>query len=205
GICDTSAGKSGFLTALYIIIVPLLGIFFKRKTFWWLWLAVVLALGGSFLLCYEPGQMLPGKGDMMVLACSFLYAIHILVIDRFAARTDCVRLSLLQFLTATIIAGGASLLMDDCWNLQGIIDSAWFWIYCGVGSCAIAFTLQMVAQKYLHPVAASLLMSLESVFAVISGWLFLQERLSAQEFIGCVILFIGIIIAQIPEKTKPTL
>lgn len=204
GICDTSAGKSGFLTALYIIIVPLLGIFFKRRTTWWLWGAVLLALGGSFLLCYVPGQMGLGRGDLMVLVCSFLYSIHIIIIDDFAAKTDCVRLSLIQFLTAFIISGVVSLFIDNAWSLSGIRDSIWFLIYCGVGSCAVAFTLQMVAQKYMHPVAASLLMSLESVFAVISGWLFLHERLSPREMTGCLILFIGIIIAQVPERKPKT-
>lgn len=203
GLLETSAGKSGFLTALYIIIVPVLGIFFKRKTSPALWLGVGMALAGSFLLCYQPGVWSVSRGDLLVLTCSFCYALHILVSDHFAPESDCIRLSFLQFTAATVIVGVLSCFTHENWSMQAIRETAQHWLYCGIGSTAIAFTLQMAAQKYLHPVTTSLLMSLESVFAVISGWLFLQEQLSALEFAGCILVFLAVLTSQIPERRPP--
>lgn len=201
GLKYVSAGKSGFLTALYIVIVPLLGMFFfKRKTNLLLWIAVVLALAGSYLLCGGVGSI--GIGEWFVIACAVIYSFHILVIDYYAPRCDCVRLSCLQFAVAAVLAGVASPLFGEAWIWDEIVRSLPFWIFCGVGSSAIAFTLQMVAQKYLHPVTATLLMSLESVFAVLGGWLFLNERLSALELTGCAVIFLAVILAQLPVKSK---
>ena len=202
GLLETSAGKSGFLTALYIIIVPVLGIFFKRRTSPALWLGVGLALTGSFLLCYQPGAMTISRSDLMVILCAFCYALHILVSDRYAPHTDCIRLSFLQFVTATVLAGLVTIFVPQNWSMQAIQSSMKYWIYCGIGSTAIAFTLQMVSQKYLPPVTTSLLMSLESVFAVLAGWLFLQEKLTLPEFAGCLLVFLAVLIAQLPERRK---
>ena len=200
GLRYVSAGKSGFLTALYIVIVPVLGmLFFKRKTNFLLWCAVVLALAGSYLLCGGIGSI--GLGEWFVIACAVIYSIHILVIDHYAPKCDCVRLSCLQFATAAILSGFASLLSGEQWSWSEIVRSMPFWIFCGVGSSAIAFTLQMVAQKYLHPVTATLLMSLESVFAVLGGWLFLNEILSARELTGCAVIFCAVILAQLPVRS----
>ena len=200
GLKYTSAGKTGFLTALYIVIVPVLGIFFKRKTSPLLCLAVGLGLFGSYLLCGGIGSI--GKGEWFVIACAFVYSIHIMVIDRFAPKSDCVRLSCIQFIVATILAAAASKLTGEPWIADKIRSSMPFWIFCGIGSSAIAFTLQMVAQKYLHPVTATLLMSLESVFAVLGGWVFLREVLTPRELSGCAIIFLAVIITQIPLKKK---
>lgn len=194
GLKYTSAGKTGFLTALYIVIVPVLGLFFKRKSSRILWLAVALALFGSWLLCGSIGAI--GKGEIFVIVCAFIYSIHIMVIDHYAARCDCVRLSAIQFALAMVLAALASLAGGDPWVMDAIVSAAPYWIFCGVGSSAIAFTLQMVAQKYLHPVTATLLMSLESVFAVLGGWLFLNETLSPRELAGCAVIFISVIVAQ---------
>ncbi|MBQ7394758.1 MAG: DMT family transporter [Lentisphaeria bacterium] len=202
GLLETSAGKSGFLTALYIIIVPVLGIFFKRRTSPALWLGVGLALTGSFLLCYQPGAMTVSRSDLMVILCAFCYALHILVSDRYAPHTDCIRLSFLQFVTATVLAGLVTIFVPQNWSMQAIQSSMKYWIYCGIGSTAIAFTLQMASQKYLPPVTTSLLMSLESVFAVLAGWLFLQEKLTLPEFAGCLLVFLAVLIAQLPERRK---
>lgn len=198
GVKYISAGKTGFLTALYIIIVPLLGICFKRKTSPVLWLAVILAMCGTWLLCGGIGSL--GIGEWLVIGCAVIYSLHILVIDYYAPKCDCVRLSCLQFLTAAILSGIVSLLLRE--SSAGTAESLPYWLFCGLGSSAIAFTLQMVAQKYLHPVTATLLMSLESVFAVIGGWLFLKEQLSVKELIGCGIIFLAIILAQIPFPGK---
>lgn len=200
GLKFTSAGKTGFLTALYIVIVPVLGIFFKRKTSPLLCIAVALSLFGSYLLCGGVGSI--GKGEWFVIACAFIYSIHIMVIDRYAAKCDCVRLSCIQFMVATVLASAGSLLSGEPWVAKNIHSAMPFWVFCGIGSSAIAFTLQMVAQKYLHPVTATLLMSLESVFAVLGGWIFLKEILSPRELAGCAIIFAAVIITQIPLKTQ---
>ena len=200
GIKYISAGKTGFLTTLYIIIVPVLGIFFKRKTTPVLWIAVALALYGTWLLCGGIGSL--GIGELFVIGCAVVYSLHILVIDYYAAKCDCIRLSCLQFLTATVLSGIVSLLMRESWSVEGIVAAMPFWLFCGIGSSAIAFTLQMIAQKYLHPVTATLLMSLESVFAVVGGWLFLKEHLSAGELTGCGVIFLAVILAQIPFPQK---
>ncbi len=196
GVKYLSAGKTGFLTALYIVIVPVLGIFFKRRTPAVLWIAVILAMAGTWILC--GGISGVGIGDWFVIGCAILYSLHILVIDHYAAKCDCVRLSCLQFLVAAVLSGGISLLTGESWAREGIAVSMPYWLFCGLGSSAIAFTLQIVAQKYLHPVTATLLMSLESVFAVIAGWLFLKEALSGKELLGCGVIFLAILLAQIP-------
>lgn len=200
GIRYISAGKTGFLTALYILIVPFLGIFLRKKTPFLLYIASLIALGGTYLLC--GGIHTIGKGEFFVILCAFLYAVHIMVIDHYAAKCDCVRLSCVQFAFAAIFTIGASFLAGEKWIWENIMEALPFWIFCGIGSSAIAFTLQMVAQKYLHPVTASLLMSLESVFAVIGGYLFLQEKLSGKEFSGCLVILFAIILAQIPLPGK---
>ena len=200
GLLYVSAGKTGFLTALYIIMVPLLGIFFKRKTPLLLWVAVFAALSGAYLLCGGAGTV--GKGEIFILICALLFALHIMVIDHYAPHCDCVRLSCIQFAVATLLTLTASRLSGDPLELEKITASLPFWVFCGVGSSAIAFTLQMAAQKYLHPVTASLIMSLESVFAVVGGYLFLHEKLSLRELCGCTIILFAIILAQIPWKKR---
>jgi len=200
GLKYTTAGKTGFLTALYIVIVPLLGIFFKRKPTLILWISVILALSGSYLLCGGLGTI--NRGEWFVIACAVIYSIHIMVIDRYAGKCDCVRLSCIQFMAATVLAAAGVLIFREPWSGSGIVNSLPFWMFCGIGSSAVAFTLQMVAQKYLHPVTATLLMSLESVFAVLGGWLFLHEMLSARELAGCGVIFSAIILSQLPIGRK---
>ena len=200
GLKYTTAGKTGFLTALYIVIVPVLGIFLKRKTNCLMWLGVVLALSGAYLLCGGISSI--NRGEWFVIGCAFIYSLHILVIDRYAPYCDCVRLSCIQFTVATLLSAIFSLILKESWNGADIKNAMPFWIFCGVGSSAIAFTLQMVAQKYLHPVTATLLMSLESVFAALGGWLFLKEYLTAMELTGCMIIFAGVIVSQLPLPEK---
>lgn len=202
GLKSTTAGKTGFLTALYIVIVPLLGILFHRRTTPVLWLAVALALAGSWLLCGGIGSI--GRGELYVIICAVIYSVHILVIDRYAARCDCVRLSCLQFFVASILLTAASLIAGSPCGGAAVRDALPVLLFCGVGSSAVAFTLQMVSQKYLHPVAATLLMSLESVFAVLGGWIFLGEVLTLREFAGCCVIFAAVLLAQIPIPHKKT-
>ena len=200
GIKYTSAGKAGFLTALYIVIVPLLGIFFKRRATFGQWLATALALTGSYLLC--GGLSTVGFGEIMLIVGAILFSGHILVIDRYAPTCDCVRLSCIQFAVTSLITGVGSLAVGDRRIAADILGALPFWLYCGVFAGAAAFTLQMVAQKYLHPVAATLLMSLESVFAAIGGRIFLDERLSATELAGCAVIFVAVVLSQLPPVRR---
>ena len=201
GIKYTSAGKAGFLTALYIVIVPLLGIFFKRRATLAQWFAVVLALTGSYLLC--GGLTRVGFGEVMLIIGAILFSGHILVIDRYAGQCDCVRLSCIQFAVASLVTLAGALAAGDRWIAADILNAVPFWLYCGFFAGAAAFTLQMVAQKYLHPVTATLLMSLESVFAAIGGRIFLDERLTAVELTGCAVIFVAVILSQLPTRHKP--
>ena len=200
GLLYVSAGKTGFLTALYRIMVPLLGIFCKRRTSVLLWGAVVLALSGAYLLCGGVAHI--GIGEVCVIICALLFAVHIMLIDHFAKECDCVRLSCVQFMAATVAAVIASLIFREEWVWNKIVASLPFWVYCGIGSSAIAFTLQMFAQKHLHPASAALIMSLESVFGVLGGWLFLNEMLSLREAVGCGIILLAVILTQLPERKK---
>ena len=196
GLLFVSAGKTGFLTALYIIMVPLLGILFRRKTNALLYLAVILALLGSYWLCGGIASI--KMGEVCVLICSLLFAVHILIIDCYAPHCDCVRLSCMQFTVASVVSAGISLILRESWILQHVTAAMPFWLFCGIGSSAIAFTLQIAAQKHLHPVTAALIMSLESVFAGLGGWLFLNEKLSNKELAGCLIILLAVALAQIP-------
>ena len=196
GLKYTTAGKTGFLTALYIFIVPLLGIFFKRKMNFNMWIGVALALSGAYLLCGSVGSI--NKGEWFIISGAFVYSMHIMVIDHYAGKCDCIRLSCIQFIVITVLASLSSLIVGESWRSDAVTSALPFWVFCGVGSSAIAFTLQMVAQRYLHPVTATLLMSLESVFAVVGGWIFLHEMLSGRELIGCAVIFAGVIISQLP-------
>ena len=196
GLLYIPAGKTGFLTALYVIFVPVFGLFFHRRTSLIMLAAVFIALGGAYLLCGGVGSI--GIGEIFVIICAGLFAGHIIVIDHYAAGCDCVRLSCLQFMTAAAAAALASLIFQEEWLWCNIVSAMPYWMFCGVGSSAIAFTLQMVSQKYLHPVAAALLMSMESVFAVLGGWVFLHEVLSTQELLGCAVILLAVIMAQLP-------
>ena len=198
GLKYTTAGKTGFLTALYIVIVPVLGILFKRKTSPVLWFAVMLAMTGSYLLCGGIGAV--GKGELLVITCALIFSFHILVIDRYAPKCDCIRLSCIQFMTAAVLTTAGSLVFREPWIWKNIRSALPFLLFCGVGSGALAFTFQMICQKYLHPVTATLLMSLESVFAVLGGWLFLNEVLTPRELSGCAVIFLAVILSQLPVK-----
>ncbi len=200
GIKYTSVGKAGFITTLYIIIVPLLGVFFRRKVGLVMWFCSVLAIFGMYLLCFRGGGSL-NVGDVLVFFCSIVFSLHILTVDRFAPQADGVRMSCIQFWVAGVIAMGCALLFEKViW--RDLLSAKWPLLYAGIMSCGVAYTLQIIGQKSVHPVVASLLMSLESVFAALSGWVILHERLSTTELLGCAIIFIAVIIAQLPSKER---
>ncbi|MCI9560159.1 DMT family transporter [Clostridiaceae bacterium] len=200
GIAFTTVGKAGFITALYIILVPVLGLFMKKKVGRNVWFSVGIAALGMYLLCIKEGFSV-GKGDFLVFLCSIGFSLHILVIDYFSPKADGVVISCVQFFTAGIISGAGMFLFEQpSW---GAITAAWMPVlYAGIMSCGVAYTLQVIAQKDIAPTIASLLMSLESVFSVLAGWLLLGQRLSGKELAGCVLVFVGIVLAQLPERKK---
>lgn len=200
GIAFTTVGKAGFITALYIILVPVLGLFMKKKVGRNVWFSVGIAALGMYLLCIKEGFSV-GKGDFLVFLCSIGFSLHILVIDYFSPKADGVVISCVQFFTAGIISGAGMFLFEQpSW---GAIIAAWMPVlYAGIMSCGVAYTLQVIAQKDIAPTIASLLMSLESVFSVLAGWLLLGQRLSGKELAGCVLVFVGIVLAQLPERKK---
>ncbi len=197
GIILSGVGKSGFLTTLYILMVPILGLVFRRKVKPVLWVCIAIATCGMYFLCVtEAGSI--NIGDVFLIACAFLFAVQIMIVDHFVKTVDGVRLSLVQFFVAAIISCIGMFLFEEVDPVA--IGDAWFSIfYAGVLSSGIAFTLQIVAQKNLNPTVASLIMSLESVFAALAGAVF-GERLSANEIFGCVLVFAAIILAQLPVE-----
>lgn len=200
GIMYTSVGKAGFITALYIVIVPILGIFLKRHCGWKVWVSVVIALVGFYLLCMVGGFSLE-RGDVWLLACAVLFSFHILVIDHFSPMVDGVKMSCIQFFTCGILSGVA-MLVKETPDLKSIL-AAWLPIlYAGVLSSGVAYTLQIVGQKNYNPTVATLLLSLESVFSVLTGWVVLHQKLSVRELSGCVLIFIAVLLAQLPEREK---
>ena len=200
GIKYTTVGKAGFITACYIIIVPIIGIFLKKKCSPFIWAAVVMALIGLYLLCITDGFSI-GLGDVLVLVCAFLFSLHILVIDYFSPKADGVKLSCIQFLVCGILSMIPALVLEHP-QISSIL-TAWLPIlYAGIMSCGVAYTLQIVGQKNVNPTVASLILSLESCISVLAGWVILGQKLSAKELLGCVIMFAAIILAQLPEKSS---
>ena len=201
GVSMTTAGKAGFITALYIVIVPLMGVFIKKKIPKIIWLCVAIAVAGFYLLCVKEGFSI-GTGDLLVLCCAFFFSIHIMVIDHFTAgKVDGVRMSCVQFLVAGVLAIICMFLFEEP-SLASIWDARVSIFYAGVMSCGVAYTLQILGQKDTDPTTATLLMSLESVFAALSGWVLLNEALSMKELFGCALVFVAVILAQIPLPVK---
>ena len=201
GVSMTTAGKAGFITALYIVIVPLLGIFIKKKIPSVIWGCVAIAVAGFYLLCVKDGFSV-STGDLLVLCCAFFFSLHIMAIDRFTVGPiDGVLMSCVQFRTAGGITRVLMLVCDTpVW--ANIWAARWTILYAGVLSCGVGYTLQILGQKDTDPTVATLIMSLESVFAALSGWLLLQEKLSVRELIGCALVFAAVILAQIPLPAK---
>jgi len=194
----TGAGKAGFITALYIVLVPLTGLFFKRKLGRLIWAAVALSVAGLYLLCMQ-GRFSIDPGDGMLILCAACFCGHILVVDHFIRRTECIKMSCIQFFTTTVIClAGAFLFEQPTW--EAVKTCAIPILYAGVFSGGVGYTLQILAQRDAEPTVASLLMSLESVFAVLAGWVILGDALSLRELSGCVLMMGGIVLAQLPEK-----
>lgn len=201
GIVHTTAGKAGFITAMYMLFVPIFNlILFKKKTGKTVWLAVALGIVGMYLLCVKENFTLT-TGDALILLCAILFSGHILCCDRFAPHCDPVKLSAIQFTVATVACTILTFIFEKP-SIDGIISAAVPILYCGVMSGGVGYTLQIVGQKHTEPATASLIMSLEAVFAAIAGALILHERMLPAEFIGSAIMFVAIILVQLPEKKK---
>jgi len=199
GIQYTTAGKAGFITAMYILLVPIFGLFLHKKVSPRLWVCVVVAVCGLYLLSVTEGFSSIGKGDFYVLLCAVAFSFHIMAVDHYAPLVDGVRLSCIQFLICGVLSG-VVMLVREAPNISAIINAAIPICYSGIMSCGVAYTLQIIGQKYTRPTVASLLMSLESVFAVLAGIVILREVPTPREALGCVLMFAAIILAQLPDK-----
>lgn len=194
GLTYTTASKAGFITALYIIIVPILGIFLKKRPSITLWISILIALFGMYLLCITDGFKI-ATGDILIILCAFSFSVHILVIDYFSPFVDGVKMSCIQFFVCGLFSSIAMFLVET--PHISFIFQAWIpLLYTGILSCGVAYTFQILGQKKVNPVIASLIMSLESVFSALGGWILLGESLSSRELIGCIFVFAAIILAQ---------
>ena len=200
GIMYTTVGKAGFITTLYIILVPIASIFLGKKASGKVWIGAALAAVGMYLLCMTETLKL-SRGDLLVFICALIFTVHILVIDHFAEKVDGVELSCLQFLVAGVIGWIGAILFEHpvlSDFIAGIVPLA----YAGILSCGVAYTLQIIGQKDLDPTVASLILSMESVFSVLAGFVLLQQTLSLQELSGCILVFAAVILVQLPDKKK---
>lgn len=200
GVSETTAGKAGFITGFYIVLVPIFGIFMNHKIGRNIWIGVVLALSGLYVLSVNEGFSI-GRGDMMVLAGAVFFAVHILIIDRFAAGTDSLKLSFIQFLTCGGLSCIFALVFEDA-PFSGTLQAAVPILYGGICSVGIAYTLQVVAQKDARPSHAAIIMSLESAFSSLGGLIILHEDLGLRGYTGCALMLAGMIISQIKGKKK---
>lgn len=197
GIVHTTAGKAGFITTLYIVLVPLLGYFLRKKVPGLVWLGVALAVLGLYLLTIKEGLTIQ-KGDLIVLIGAFFWAVHILIIDHFAPVADSLQIASIQFLITGLLSAGAAAIAEAP-SIEAIGSGIAPILYTAVVVVGVAYTFQIIGQKDTDPTIASIILSLESVFAVISGMLLLGETMSMREIIGCILMFVAVIIAQLRQ------
>ena len=196
GIQFTTVGKAGFLTALYIVIVPLLGLLLKKRVALPVWVSVVIAAAGTYLLSIQEDFTI-AVGDLFVILCAVCFSVHILLVDRFSPSVNGVELSCIQFLVAGVFSTIVAFLVETP-NVQDILRSWGPILYTGLISSGVGYTLQILGQKDTPPAVASLIMSLESVFAALSGWLLLGQGMTGREAVGCALVFAAVVLAQIP-------
>lgn len=203
GIVYTSAGKAGFITAMYMLFVPIVGfVLFKMRHSWTVWLAVALGIVGMYFLCVNEALYLT-RGDALMLVCALLYSGHILCCDHFVQKAEPISMSAIQFITASVISLILAFIFEVP-SVSQIMTAILPILYCGFVSGGMGYTLQIVGQKFADPAPASLIMSLEAVFAVLGGVLMLGERMSVREGAGCIIMFAAIILVQIDHKGDRT-
>ncbi len=201
GVAYTTVSKAGFITALYVIIVPILGLFLGKKVRPLIWGCVALSVVGLYLLCMA-GPAGLGTGDILVLLCALVFSLHILAIDYFSRRVDSVTLSCIQFLICGALCAVPMLALEQ--PTPGAILAAWKPIlYAGILSSGVGYTLQAVAQRRTDPTVASLILCMESVFSALFGWVLLHQSLSLRELAGCGLMLAAILLAQLPGSTAP--
>ncbi len=193
-------GKVGFITALYMVLVPVIGIFLKQKARFNVWLGVLFGVLGLYFISIPKGDFSIGKGELITILCSFAFAAHILVIDHFCKSVNNIALSCAQFFVAGTLSIICMFIFEEP-EIGAILDVSAPILYAGVMSCGVAFTAQIFGQKYAEPAVASLLLCLESVFAVLFGWLLLKQQLSSRELFGCAVMFIAIVFTQVPFES----
>lgn len=198
----TDAGKIAFITSLYMLFVPVFGlVFLRKKVRAILWPCCAVGLLGMFLLCMGEAAHGINKGDVLTLACSVVFAVHILVVDRYVDRVDPVMMSCIQFFVAGTLTVICAFIFEEP-SIAGIRACIGAILYAGICSSAIAYTLQIVGQKYTEATVATILLSMESVFGAISSAIILHETMTVREVIGCALMFVAIIVSQLPEKKK---
>lgn len=200
GLVYTTAGKSGFLTAMYIILVPIFGLLLHHKCPPTVWAACAVAVAGLYFLCLS-GNVTINKGDVITLGSAAVFAVHILVVDRVSPEVNGVQLSALQFLIGGLLSIIPMLLFETP-DWASVLGTWGPILYSGILSCGVAYTLQIIGQRDLNPTVASLLMSLESCISVLSGWLILGDTMNGRELFGCALMFGAIILAQLPQRAK---
>lgn len=199
GLLYTSAGKAGFLTALYVIMIPVIGIFIRKKSDWKIWCAALISATGSYFLCADSTMNSFGNiGDGLMLLCALFFAFQFIAIAKFAPQADALQLAAVQFFTVAVISGAAALIVGENCSWNGIAATAKPLLFCGIIAIGFACTVQVAAQKYVHPATASIVLSTASVFAVIWGWLLLGERYSLTNLIGCGMIFAAVLMVQCP-------
>ena len=194
---NPSTAKAGFLTAMYVVLVPVFGLFLGRKGSAQLWTSMIIAVMGLYLLCMKNGFGRIETSDWLLLACAVLFSFQIMSVDHFSPQMDGVRLSLAEFLVVSVESTAAALLFETPTVAEFSANAAPI-LYCGVLSSGVGYTLQILGQKDLNPAIASLIMCLESVFSALGGWLLLHQNLSAREGFGCVLIFAAVVLAQLP-------
>ncbi|MDD6796503.1 MAG: DMT family transporter [Clostridiaceae bacterium] len=202
GIIYTTVGKAGFITALYIIIVPFLAIFIKKKIGFKTWISTFISVAGLYLLCGS-GDMNLNKGDVLSFFSAIFFAIQILLVEHYSPMVDGVKLSCIQFIVSGVLAAFPMFIFENP-DIKSILAAYMPLLYAGVASFGIAYTLQIIGQKYTEASSACLIMSLESVFAALGGWVILGQTLSRKELLGAALMFTAIMLAQLPDKTLQT-
>ena len=201
GIMYTSVGKSGFITALYIVLVPVFGLVIGHRQSGRMWIAIAIAVVGMYFLCMTTGSFALQTGDIILLLCAASFAVQILLIDHFSSLVNPVKLAWCQFLVCGILSSIPMFVLEHP-TLSGIMGGWTSILYAGALSTGVAYTIQVIAQRDMNPAIASLIMSLESVISIIAGWLILNQHLSSRELLGCLLMFAAIIIVQLPEKRQ---
>ena len=201
GLVHTSAGKAGFITAMYMLLVPIFNLLiFKKRGNARIWISVIIGLVGMYLLCVKEEFILT-TGDILIFICAILFSGHILCCDKFAPKSDPIKMSAIQFVITAVLSWIIAFIAEEP-SIEKIISATVPILYCGILSGGVGYTLQIVGQKHTDPTAASIIMSLEAVFAVIAGVLLLHEKMTLQEIIGCIIMFAAIILIQLPSKEE---